>query len=492
MSKWSNYWFLVLGAVAISRLAAMAVLPFVDTTEARYGEIARLMAETGDWITPWFEPGVPFWGKPPLSFWAQAAAIKALGLSEFSLRLPSLLVTGAMALLVWHLAREYRGVNTARWAVVIFASMALPYVSAGAVMTDAYFALGTTLSLAGFYLAIQKAGSIWGWLFFLGLAIGLLAKGPLAVVLVAIPITLWILFGLCRLRELAILPWRAGTLLTLVLVLPWYLWAEIKTPGFLHYFLLGEHILRFIDPGWSGDLYGNAHLQPKGMIWVFWLWASFPWGILSILLRVSAGSKSGNLFDREFWRDKKLVFVLACALGPLLFFSLASNLLWTYVLPSLPFSAVLIAAQITRYSRSPCGRRLRNSLALVSPLLLLSVTLAYGLGDYRLKSEKSLVGHYNQRSDAGHSLLLYLGDLPFSARFYSRGTAQSVTYAQLTAMLKSGSYDEYFIAIPRGRLSDERSAMLADTGIREFKNRRYELISIDRSTPDSESLSSAE
>ncbi|NLZ11765.1 MAG: glycosyltransferase family 39 protein, partial [Alcaligenaceae bacterium] len=46
-------------------LLAMVMMPLADTTEPRYAEIARLMAASGDWITPWFEPGVPFWGKPP-------------------------------------------------------------------------------------------------------------------------------------------------------------------------------------------------------------------------------------------------------------------------------------------------------------------------------------------------------------------------------------------------------------------------------------------
>jgi len=47
----------------------------MDKTEARYGEIARLMSETGNWITPQIDYGLPFWAKPPLSTWASALSI---------------------------------------------------------------------------------------------------------------------------------------------------------------------------------------------------------------------------------------------------------------------------------------------------------------------------------------------------------------------------------------------------------------------------------
>src|SRR5579862_9906602 len=93
------WWSLALMFVA--RLICSAVVPLTDTTEARYGEIARKMLETGDWITPQHDYGVPFWAKPPLSTWLSAFSMKVFGVNEFAARLPELLLAIGMLALVW-------------------------------------------------------------------------------------------------------------------------------------------------------------------------------------------------------------------------------------------------------------------------------------------------------------------------------------------------------------------------------------------------------
>ena len=82
--------FLVLAGI---RLFFNAIIPLTDKTEARYGEVARLMAETGNWIVPQIDYGLPFWAKPPLSTWLTAISIKVFGLYEFYIRLPYLITS---------------------------------------------------------------------------------------------------------------------------------------------------------------------------------------------------------------------------------------------------------------------------------------------------------------------------------------------------------------------------------------------------------------
>lgn len=69
------------------RVLTLGLYAVADRTEARYAEIGRKMAETGDWITPQIDYGVPFWGKPPLSTWLTAASFKVFSVNEFAARL---------------------------------------------------------------------------------------------------------------------------------------------------------------------------------------------------------------------------------------------------------------------------------------------------------------------------------------------------------------------------------------------------------------------
>src|SRR5262249_44180812 len=50
---------ILIGVLLLARGIGIALVPLMDTTEARYGEIGRKMAELNDWVTPWFDYGVP-------------------------------------------------------------------------------------------------------------------------------------------------------------------------------------------------------------------------------------------------------------------------------------------------------------------------------------------------------------------------------------------------------------------------------------------------
>ncbi|MFM2185553.1 MAG: hypothetical protein RIR43_125 [Pseudomonadota bacterium] len=463
---------LALGAAVLLRLVLLAWLPLLDPAEGRYGEIGRKMAELGDWITPWHQYGVPFWGKPPLSFWMTAASLDVLGLHEFAARLPHFMAGVATALCVWNVARRSVG-NTSPagaqtggpsdcgrpqeglMAAAILGTGLLFFLSSGAVMTDAALVLGTTMATTGAWLAIAGADGAQrrrqGWLAFVGGAIGILAKGPLALVLVGTPLLLWAAWcGQWRLLWAA-LPWVRGALLMAALTMPWFIVAEMKTPGFFEYFFVGEHYHRFVTPGWSGDLYGKAHHEPKGMIWLFAAGACLPWSLLIPALALQrfmargpalhhAGGGFGASDAARVSPAEESRFVWLAALVPLVFFTASSNIIWTYVLPAMPGLAWWAARWMGRNPRQ--GLRWTTAGVVIAVVAWGTLAVvAERIGRLDRASAKELVAACDAawaqytgepsaaqqaqlpgtRGDAAMPRLILLGRRSFSSHFYTHG-----------------------------------------------------------------------
>ncbi len=418
--------------LAAARLLSLPWYPLMDTTEARYADVARRMLAQDDWVTPWIGDGVAFWGKPPLSFWATRLGFMLFGINEWGARLPHYLLGAASAALVWWQARASS--QRAAWhSVALLAGSALFLVSSGAVMTDMALTLGTTLVMIGFWRSLHgesgdaRAHRRAGWMMALGAAIGLLAKGPVSLVLWGLPVLGWAVFGGHLRQTWHRIAWLRGALLVLVVTLPWYLLAEMRTPGFLHYFIVGEHWQRFVTPGWTGDLYGSAHDFPRGSIWLFAAGAALPW---SLLLPLAAWAGLAGRDARMLEAPKALAgessYLLAWALTPCLFFTAAGNILWTYVLPGLPALALLAGSWTASRRRGRLAEGLLT-LGLAVGAVAISGLLAAGQmsGRFENKSAQGLVKVY-ERNAGPDEPLYFLPKLPFSASFYSAGRARAL------------------------------------------------------------------
>ncbi len=431
-----------LAAVLGLRLVSLGLYPLMDNTEARYAEIARVMFTLGDWVTPWYDTHIPFWGKPPLSFWTTALGMAVFGVNEFAARLPHFLAALLVGWLVWGWAVQ-QSRQQALAAVALLAGSSLMLISAGAVMTDMTLAVGTTLAMRGFWLGLhggEGQRQREGWLLFLGLAIGLLAKGPLVLVLAGLPLGLWTLFSRQLGRVWRDLPWLRGTLLIALLVGPWYVVAELRTPGFLDYFLLGEHWHRFVTAGWTGDRYGVAHSAARGSIWVYAWVALLPWSLLlplawwrwrrAAVIPVSDQATPAQTARTVAAPDKPLQrYWILWSLAPLVFFTLAGNILWTYVLPALAPLALLGARWL---SRQADPRRVNRWLT--GGLISSALVFAGFVGWLNLQptqdwhTTRHLIAHYAALKTEGSTLAFY-PERPYSAAFYSRGQAGEITQA---------------------------------------------------------------
>ena len=420
-------------------------LPLNDSTEARYAEIARKMLETGNWITPMQDYGIPFWAKPPLSFWLSAFSMKLLGVNEFAARLPSLFLSLGVLWLIFGVAKKHSRSPMAMAATLVLASSLGFFLDAGAVMTDPSLLFCTTLTLVSFWRAVVEKETVWRYWFFVGLGLGLLAKGPLVLVLTGIPIFLWVLFHHQWRNLWQNLPWIKGVFLTLLIALPWYLLAEYRTPGFINYFIVGEHLGRFLQSEWQGDKYGNAHSEPLGMIWTIGSIGMLPWtpGIIIWLLcyhKKIPGLCKSNANWVSYW--------FLCWLMPLLFFTFSKNIIWPYILPSMPAFALLFAELHQSTGKSSLFRKLLIAIAAMSAPLYTVVILYYYAPQNALKSQKPVIALWRDQAPSSQSHLIYWTHMTralFSAQFYSAGKAEVTDNPVQLKQLLSNHLDNYII-----------------------------------------------
>lgn len=464
-----------LGLTLVVRLMTLGAYPLMDTTEARYGEMSRKMLETGNWLTPQFDYGIPFWGKPPLAIWLTAASFKFFGVHEFSARLPSFMLGLVTIWLIFRIADHQHGKRYGWAASAVFATSLLPVVMIGAVLMDPALTLGTTLAMTGFWLAINKESRPWGYLFFVGLAIGLLAKGPVALVLSGVPIGLWVILQKKWSECWRCLPVIKGSALMLLLTLPWYSAAEYATPGFLEYFLIGEHWKRFTEPGWSGDLYGTAHKQPYGKIWFFALAATFPWVlVLPACLKKTGWCRAwASARQQSSWMSYLILWLIT----PPLFFTFSGNILMTYVLPGMPAFALLGAEIFNLYpaktdSENPSSQSPLLFAGFVMPSLLTSCLLI-SLVFNPWKSEELLVGRYHRMTSGEGGRLYYVPDRPFSAEFYSGGKASKLgNLEEVSHILKNGRQNFFAVrSYLAGAIKDQFGERMEEVG----RSKRYVL-----------------
>ncbi|KZN44182.1 ArnT family glycosyltransferase [Pseudoalteromonas luteoviolacea] len=408
--------WLLLAFALLLRLISLATYPLMDTTEARYGEMARLMVETGNWLTPQFDYDVPFWGKPPLFTWMSATGIKLFGLNEFAVRVPHWFAGVLTICFIGLLARKTN--NNPVVAAVVVATCGIFTIASGAVMTDMALTLALTMAMVGFYLCwLQKDehAQKWGYVGFFGLACGLLAKGPVALVIMTIAVVPWLMLQhgvLGAFKQLwSRFPVLSGSGLMLMVALPWYVLAEIATPGFLDYFIVGEHFNRFVISGWEGDLYGNAHDRPRGTIWLFWLQSALPW---SVVLPVLIWKKCSYKREIEKGYTGLFSFLVFWLLSPLLLFTLSGNILPAYVLPGVPAIGVLTAMLVTQKD----FKWLWGASAFI-PVMLMVVLLVLNLGKADSLSDRVIFEQASLELP-----VFYVGKRPFSGQFYSRGQAK--------------------------------------------------------------------
>jgi dolichol-phosphate mannosyltransferase len=265
-----GFWtvFLVAALLFFSRLHS----PLLEPDEARYAEIPRQMLHEGRLVVPVLH-GQPYYQEPPLLYWLVMAAYSIFGIHDWVARLVPCSAAFLTVLCTYFWGACTVGKRPALIGALILC-LSARFVYLGRLLTmDSLLALWVILSWAAAHVAVRRPTLARGWWLLSALACGLgvLTKGPVALVLVPIPLAV-----LQALDPRTARPrWRAWSVYLLTAVAlagPWYVGMMVTAPGFASEFFWTANVLRLPAP-----------LDHEGPIWSYvpgLLLGMLPWTFL--------------------------------------------------------------------------------------------------------------------------------------------------------------------------------------------------------------------
>lgn len=339
-----------------------------DVDEGFYGAVVAEMNRRGEWITPYYN-GHPWFEKPILLYWA-AKPFMALFGDTVGPRLPSILATIATYVLVAWFVRRRWGDAAARLSVLVAASSLLIAAVGRMMMTDALLALCVAGCLLFFWESVSPIGKDaapgrWRMLSALFLGLGVLAKGPVAIVLFA-GVAAWTYWREKDLRPAFRGGWIAAGLVFMATVACWYVPAYLANGQvFVQKFLVEQNLNRFTGgdaahntPLWSYPFYYPLVLLLGMLPWSVWIFRAWP------LRSRDQGPEAATLRFLGTW-----------VLVPLVFFSVSKAKLPHYILPSTIPLAMLVGVHLRSKLKGGSRRQLRGpAIASLALCLLLNLT----------------------------------------------------------------------------------------------------------------------
>jgi 4-amino-4-deoxy-L-arabinose transferase-like glycosyltransferase len=354
--RFGHYVVLLVVATSLT-LPALGQSSLWDIDEGNNAEAAREMLESGNWIIPTFNYQLRV-DKPALLYWLQVFAYRAFGVNEFAARLPSALAALLTVLIVYELGRQMFSPSTGLVAGLILSTSVAFCASAHFANPDALLNLTTAATLFVFWQGFSSGSRWWFLTAAVTTALGVLAKGPVGLMLPAGVIFLFLLWS----QKLGVLLDRRlmqGFLLFFLVAAPWYIWVGVDTKAnFLRGFIFQHNIGRYLQPmeHHTGPAYYYLLVLAVGFVpWSIFLW---PTARLAIGVRardddgtfIPAYANEGTDTNVCATRGISRYRFLWCWMAVyLLFFTFASTKLPNYILPIYAPVAILTARGLDRW-----------------------------------------------------------------------------------------------------------------------------------------------
>ncbi len=373
-----NYVLLFFGCVVFHILGTWS-LPLIDRDEPRFAEASREMIGRGNYIVPYFNNQLRL-DKPPLTYWAQVASYHVFGENDFAARFPSAIAAALTALLIIVWGRRMGGEKLGWWAAIIFTLSLQTFVHAKAAVADMWLVLFMTLAHWAGYELIQRPTlnqgaavsrppwAIWKspfLVFYLALALGFLAKGPIAwTPLLTVAVVIVYMRDWQLLRRFKFV---GGILLTLLAVALWGIPALIQTHGEFFSIGIGRHVigrsLTTMEGHGASSLGVYVLLLPFYFVTVFV--SFFPWSIKLPWLTKTLWHRRDRTDDYLFI-GTAIIFVI---------FTLVSTKLPHYTLPAFPLLALLLARHWNQGVAVESRRSVFTTIAVATACVWIAVAL---------------------------------------------------------------------------------------------------------------------
>ena len=364
----------LLGALfaALVTLPGLGIGTLWDNSETAYGEVAREILLTHDWVVMHLN-GQPWFVQPPLYFWIAAAFAKVFGATAFALRLPSALATIAMGGTVGYATARIAGARTGMVAAIVLSTSLMQATVGHLAIMDALLDLCVTASILWWFRAFEPTGSARrrDTAFVCGavaLAFGTLAKGPVAPAIAVLVVGLWLLWE--RAAEGAAAPrMRAaalGVLAYAAIALPWFVALAARVGAGAIVQLIGHYTF---------GRYTGVIENQTGPLWYYvpvLILGFFPW-IAFVPAAAAAALREARRSDGRFAR-----LAIVWTVVPFVFFSFASTKLPNYVALLLPALAIVVALWFDRV-RAGADRRAAVVSAATIPAFIGCVAIAIAI-----------------------------------------------------------------------------------------------------------------
>ena len=351
-----------------------------DRDEGSNAEAGREMLETGDWISPTLNYE-PRYAKPALAYWILSGTYALFGVNEFSARLPSAIFGIGLLFLQYLFVHRLLGPTIAFCSSLILLLNAEFVGIHRMVLTDPELVFFTTLATYSFWIGFHGKSKERNflWLFYIGMALAMLAKGPVGIILPLLAIIPYL--TLTRQWKIYLNKGKPliGWTLFIAIAAPWYLAmfaihgadyaaaAQANTTG------------RFANPmeGHGGTLLFYFPILLVG----FFPWSGFlPFTLVHSLKEWKLYWSGQKTPDRE---DGLVLLASLWIVAIFLFFTISATRLPHYIMPLYPAASLLVAIYWSRFLEEPTSPGLKLSVRIivitgyVLSIILVSVPAIY-------------------------------------------------------------------------------------------------------------------